>query len=321
MRLKPNNYVAPLFPVEKPNESAPVAPPLGRRITVDPGAIFAEPVVKQPTPIDYVSQGIGFNLKYAPLFVILAILAYGLAIKSHQDFWFGTVLFGTLSVIGYWALGFMENIFEPTSGHVVRSFFGYLVLKAEIASSERTQAMYYETEQMRLQNEQLTHEINLSRRDELLERMVQPQSQRNMLTTFDDEPVLEHPPIKADIYTIPQDEVDAPPWVDKTGKTLDILMSFVMDLYEKPDMLCEDGTLAKGVVAPWAKRSDNSEPVKNRIKDLIHQTTPRLFVLTESKLWRLNLKAYPDYDAACEAIESARVRNVGNVGVKTMKLQ
>jgi hypothetical protein len=66
MRLKPNNFVAPLANIEKPSESMPVAPPLGRRITVDPGAIFAEPVVKQPAPIDYVSQGIGFNLKYAP---------------------------------------------------------------------------------------------------------------------------------------------------------------------------------------------------------------------------------------------------------------
>ena len=57
MRLKPNNFVAPLTNIEKPSESLPIAPPLGRRITVDPGAIFAEPVVKQPTPIDYVSQG------------------------------------------------------------------------------------------------------------------------------------------------------------------------------------------------------------------------------------------------------------------------
>lgn len=54
----------------------PITPPMGRRITVDPGAIFAEPVVKQPAPIDYVAQGIGFNLKYAPLLVLCSLVLF-----------------------------------------------------------------------------------------------------------------------------------------------------------------------------------------------------------------------------------------------------
>lgn len=286
----------------------PIAAPLGRRITVDPGAIFAEPVVKQPTPIDYVSQGIGFNLKYAPLFVILAILAYGLAIKSHQDFWFGTVLFGVLSVVGYWLLGFMENIFEPTSGHVVRSFFGYLVLKAEIASSERTQAMYYETEQMRLENERLDKTIIEQKVIEQVNRHSLPQMTMNQLTSYEDADAFEddEPVSAAAAYTIPLAELQNPKDEART-----ILLDFLTDLYGQGDEVIKaDGRLAKGVVAPWVAKSDLSAPLKRKILDLINQTNPRIFSQEGTQPWRLNLKAYPDIHTALDALNASVTRNL-----------
>jgi hypothetical protein len=286
----------------------PITPPMGRRITVDPGAIFAEPVVKQPTPIDYVSQGIGFNLKYAPLFVILAILAYGLAIKSHQDFWFGTVLFGVLSVVGYWLLGFMENIFEPTSGHVVRSFFGYLVLKAEIASSERTQAMYYETEQMRLENERLKDSIIEHRVIEQVQRHSLPQPVMNQLTNFDDVEAFEddEPVNTKTAYTIPLSELQPPKDEART-----ILLDFLTDLYSQGDEVIKaDGRLAKGVVAPWVAKSDLSLPIKRKILDLINQTTPKLFTQEGTQPWRLNIVAYPDIHSAIEALDASVTRDL-----------
>ena len=309
MRLKPNNFVAPLATnIEKPNESLPIAAPLGRRITVDPGAIFAEPVVKQPTPIDYVSQGIGFNLKYAPLFVILAILAYGLAIKSKQDFWFGTVLFGTLSVVGYWMLGFMENVFEPTSGHVVRSFFGYLVLKAEIASSERAQAMYYETEQMRLENERMEKTIVAQRVIEQVQRHSLPQPVMNQLTNFDDAEPFEddEPASRKDVYTIPLDELKNPKDEART-----ILLDFLTDLYSQGDEVIKaDGTLKKGVVAPWVAKSDLSIPIKRKMLDLINQTLPKIFSQEGTQPWRLNIAAYPDIHSAIEALDVSVTRDL-----------
>lgn len=306
--MKPNNFVAPLTNIEKPSESLPVAPPLGRRITVDPGAIFAEPVVKQPTPIDYVSQGIGFNLKYAPLFVILAILAYGLAIKSKQDFWFGTVLFGTLSVIGYWMLGFMENIFEPTSGHVVRSYFGYKVLKAEIESSERTQAMYYETEQMRLENERLKNIIVEQKVIEQVNRHSLPQPVMNQLTNFDDAEAFEDEELtntKA-AYTIPLAELQS-----NKDEARTILLDFLTDLYSQGDEAIKaDGRLAKGVVAPWVAKSDLSIPIKRKILDLIGQTNPKIFSQEGTQPWRLNISAYPDIHSAIEALDASVTRDL-----------
>lgn len=307
-RLKPNNFVAPLTNIEKPSESLPVAPPLGRRITVDPGAIFAEPVVKQPTPIDYVSQGIGFNLKYAPLFVILAILAYGLAIKSKQDFWFGTVLFGTLSVIGYWMLGFMENIFEPTSGHVVRSYFGYKVLKAEIESSERTQAMYYETEQMRLENERLKNIIVEQKVIEQVNRHSLPQPVMNQLTNFDDADPFEddEPASRKDVYTIPLNELKNPKDEART-----ILLDFLTDLYSQGDEVIKpDGTLKKGTVAPWVAKSDLPIPIKRKMIDLINQTMPKLFTQEGTQPWRLNIAAYPDIHSAIDALNTSVTRDL-----------
>lgn len=306
--MKPNNFVAPLTNIEKPSESLPITPPMGRRITVDPGAIFAEPVVKQPTPIDYVSQGIGFNLKYAPLFVILAILAYGLAIKSKQDFWFGTVLFGMLSVIGYWMLGFMENIFEPTSGHVVRSYFGYKVLKAEIESSERTQAMYYETEQMRLENERLKNIIVEQKVIEQVNRHSLPQQVMNQLTNFndveafdDDEPVN----TKA-AYTIPLAELQS-----NKDEARTILLDFLTDLYSQGDEVIKaDGRLAKGIIAPWVAKSDLSIPIKRKILDLIGQTNPKIFSQEGTQPWRLNITAYPDIHSAIEALDASVTRDL-----------
>lgn len=309
MRLKPNNFVTPLSTsIEKPSESLPITPPMGRRITVDPGAIFAEPVVKQPTPIDYVAQGIGFNLKYAPLFVILAILAYGLAIKSHQDFWFGTVLFGVLSVVGYWLLGFMENVFEPTSGHVVRSFFGYLVLKAEIASSERTQEMYYQTEQMRLENERLKDSIIEHRVIEQVQRHSLPQVTMNQLTNFDDVEAFddEEPANTKAAYTIPLAELKS-----NKDEARTILLDFLTDLYSQGDEVIKaDGRLAKGVVAPWVAKSDLSLPIKRKILDLINQTTPKIFSQEGTQPWKLNLKAYPDIYSAIEALDASVTRDL-----------
>ena len=149
--------------------------------------------------------------------------------------------------------------------------------------------------------------------------MTQPQSAFNQLTTFEPEAEIIHAPVPAALlnrtYSMNIQELEKPEFMNKptrvTEDTLEILMSFVLDLYETPGKLTEDGTLAKGTIAPWAKRSDTPEPTKERIKDIINQTTPRLFTLTESKLWQLNIRAYPDYDSVCDAIETCRVRKRG----------
>jgi len=306
MRLKPNNFVTPMH-IEK---QEPLAPPTGRRITVDPGAIFNEPA-KQAPAIDYVAQGLGFNLKYLPLFIILAILSYGLAIKSHQDFWFGTVLFGTLSVIGYWLLGFMENVFEPTSGHVVRSFFGWLVLREDIRSAERVQAMYYRTEQMRLKNERLDKQIIEQRVIEQVERHSVRQSNMNQLISYeepDTEQFEDEQPntISRTVYTIPLSELRSPKDEART-----LLLDFVVDLYEQGDEAYKaDGTLRKDTKVPWSAKSDLSLPIKRQMLDLINQTTPRLFTQEDTQPWRLNIRAYPDATTAIDALNASVTRNL-----------
>lgn len=303
------NFVTTLAKTNSPvNEPTPIAPPGGRRISFDPGAIFAEPSTKQ-TPIDYVAQGIGFNVKYAPLFVVLAILAYGLAMKTGKDFWFGTVLFGALSVVGYWALGFMENVFEPTSGHVIRSFFGYLVLRADIASSERVQAMYYHVEKLRQENERIDKELIQQQISSQIERHSAPQSEMNLLTSYTEDFDEESEVSTAPAYTIDLKDLKSP--VDEARRQL---LHFIGDLYtvENDEFVCikPDGSLRKGIVAPWADSSDLSTTIKRRMLDIIKQTEPKLFYQEGTRPWQLNIRAYPGAGDAVAALDRTVTRSV-----------
>jgi hypothetical protein len=98
-----------------------------------------------------------------------------------------------------------------------------------------------------------------------------------------------------------------------TLAAMDVLTEFALKLYDSLEtdepLVKQDGTLVKGTIAPWAQRGVDtkgnkvSDNIKRRMDELISDTD--LFVLTESKLWRLDLFAYPDFDTACAAVEDA----------------
>lgn len=98
-----------------------------------------------------------------------------------------------------------------------------------------------------------------------------------------------------------------------TLAALDVLTGFALKLYESLDtdepLVKQDGTLVKGTIAPWSQRGTDEkgvkvpEPIKRRMDELIKATG--LFVLTDAKLWRLDLFIFPDFDTACAAIEDA----------------
>lgn len=98
-----------------------------------------------------------------------------------------------------------------------------------------------------------------------------------------------------------------------TLAAMDVLTEFALKLYDSLEteepLVKQDGTIIKGTVAPWSQRGLDSkgvkvaENVKRRIEELISATG--LFVLTDAKLWRLDLFIFPDFDTACAAIEDA----------------
>lgn len=98
-----------------------------------------------------------------------------------------------------------------------------------------------------------------------------------------------------------------------TLAAMDVLTEFALKLYDSLEtnepLVKQDGTIIKGTVAPWSQRGLDSkgvkvaENVKRRIDELISATG--LFVLTDAKLWRLDLFIFPDFDTACAAIEDA----------------
>ena len=287
-----SNYVAP-----EGKQQTTMQPP-ARRYTVDPGQIFVEPRTSQQPAIDYLRQAIGFNIKYAALSLILAILAYSLAARTGHNFTFGTVLFAGLSLAGYWALGFMENVFEPTSGHVVRSFFGWLVLREDIQSHERIQYMYWKAEWMRLQNERIEAEnVRLQIRAQV-ERHSLVQSELNRLSNYELQD---------------EDEEPSPEFMleQTTDEARAILLGFLGDLYRHRDECVKsDGNLKKGIVAPWTDSADCPAPTKRQMLDLLNQVEPRLFRQHGTRPWQLNVEDYPTIDEAIAAINEAKTRLV-----------
>lgn len=126
-----------------------------------------------------------------------------------------------------------------------------------------------------------------------------------MIEDYDDE-FLPEPPARKATPTKPKFDAT-------TMAAMDVLTEFALKLYdsletEEPQVK-QDGTIVKGVIAPWSQRgvdtkgNEVTEPVKRRMRELVSATG--LFVLGESKLWQLDLFTFPDFDTACSAVEDA----------------
>ena len=108
----------------------------------------------------------------------------------------------------------------------------------------------------------------------------------------------------------------APPTVPPVEPVTDVvrqrLLDFTTDLYLDRDSagayrkIHADGRLKKGVVAPWAFRSDLNQAQRKQLDELLRQLEPPLFRYDDStKQWALNLAHYKRVHHAVAAIDAA----------------
>jgi len=290
---------------------------------VNPAAAFDGREPRQPN-VDPLRRDLGFNVKYAPLAVVIVILAIGLGLQNNWSVGTSLIVFGVIAIMGYWLLGFTENVFDPYSGHVVKAFFGWLVLRRQIQANETIAVAYYTTEQKRLELQVTEKASQQEQRVAVERRLVAPQAEMNQLATYAPVHPPVHPPVSrealASVVQIDLEELPPPAWAkvpvqrNDGSAAVQALLDFVEDVYGQ-ELYGDDGTLKKGVRAPWAQRGTGrneaflSGNVKRQAVDMLGQITPPLFVFVEeTKLWRLNIDDYPEVEDAYSALDDVRVR-------------
>ena len=85
-------------------------------------------------------------------------------------------------------------------------------------------------------------------------------------------------------------------------RAADAIIDFLHMIFEEEGMMNADGVLAKGVVAPWAKRGTLPGPVKEMAKKIIEYEDEPIFFVNVSKLWQFNIKEYPTLEATTSIV-------------------
>lgn len=282
---------------------------------VNPAQAFDGRDIRQPN-VDPFRRGLEFNIKYAPLTIITLVLAAGLGMRNNWDFGTSAIVFAAISIAGYWLLGFTENVFDPYSGHVIKAFFGWLVLRHQISANERMTVAYYAVEQKRLEVDEIGKRAQVEQRQDVEKRLTAPQIDFNALATY------QHPPVRqeaiAEVSQINLDELQPPTWAkapvqnNDGKKAVQTLLDFVEDVYEQTQYT-EDGRLT--VVTPWSKRgtwrdgTSVPQPIKRQVEDMLAQIAPPLFSYSaDRKAWIINMEDYPDVTDAYNAIDEVVIR-------------
>lgn len=309
--MNKNNFVTPLAEATKNNYTVAVP----EIVPVNPSQAFDGRDLRQPN-VDPFRRGLEFNIKYAPLTVITLVLAVGLGMRNNWSFGTSAVVFAAISIAGYWLLGFTENVFDPYSGHVIKAFFGWLVLRHQISANERMTLAYYQVEQKRLEVDSMEKRLQLDQRAATERKLLLPQNDLNQLATY------QHPPISreamAAVSQISAEELAPPTWgkapaqTNDGSKALQTLLDFVEDVYEQTQYT-EDGRLT--ATTPWSKRgawrdgTSVPQPIKRQVEDMLAQITPSLFAYNpDSKAWTINIEDYPDVTDAYNAIDEVVIR-------------
>ncbi len=312
MNMNKNNFVAPLSAESSRNNYTIAVPEI---MPVNASQAFDGRDIRQPN-VDPFRRGLEFNIKYAPLTLITLVLAAGLGMRNNWDFGTSAVVFAAISIAGYWLLGFTENVFDPYSGHVIKAFFGWLVLRHQISANERMTIAYYAIEQKRLEVDGIEKAMQLEQRLGVEKRLTASQSDFNALATY------QHPPVRREaieeVSQINLDELPKPAWAkapvqnNDGAKATKTLLDFVEDVYDQAQYT-EDGRLT--AVTPWSKRgtwrdgTSVPQPVKRQVEDMLAQITPPLFSYSaDRKAWMINIEDYPDVTDAYNAVDEVVIR-------------
>lgn len=330
-----------VYPDSSPAELAPLPPAQAIQV-MPPAQVEIEDVlegkiraIERTSPL---LQAQAFMVKYAGMTFILAILSAGLVWYAALPAPVFLLLFGGMSIAGYFALGWLEAGHTSFGVERLRLREGASVLKRKIEADENVQLA-----QIELQAQILEAQREYNRQqDERLQARIQaqlarhetPQSTSNMVASYvppdyaTGSVAAVSPEVDTTLtppsYTVAKPahiayrhELEAPSFLrEKTQRRVRdearrTLTDFVASLYERDEAgswprLFEDGRIRRNVKTPMSARSGVSAPVREQIDGILRELDRcGVWLLRyddDQRLYRLNLDRYPAPDIALDAI-------------------
>ena len=330
-----------VYPDSQPAELAPLPPAQAIQI-LPPAQVQIEDVlegriraIERTSPL---IQAQAFTLKYAGLTIILAILAAGLVWYAALPAPVFLLLFGGMSTLGYFALGWLEAGHTSFGVERLRLREGAKVLRHKIDADTEVQLAQIELqasileaqkEYNRQQDERLQARISAQ-----LVRHETPQGTANMLASYlppdyaTGSVAAVSPEVDTTLtppgYTVAKPahvayrhELEVPSFLrEKTQRRVRdearrTLTDFVASLYARDESgswlhLHEDGRIRRNVKTPMSARSGLAAPVREQIDAILRELNACGVWLIrydeDQRLYRLNLDRYPAPDMAVDAI-------------------
>ena len=261
-------------------------------------------------PVDPLRVAWAFLVKYAALFVVSGILSWGITEQGGMGAVWGLLCFGVVIYLGYFAMMFLESVFERDSGHVVWAFFGWLVERKRIDAEKEVAISWHKVQAERLRLDAYEQRALAARRSALVDKQATPQSSRNQLANYvepevDDRDWSHLETIPATVLQ-PAKPAAVPIEKDNGIEAFVTFLDFVESVIENPEATNDRGILQVGT--PWGQRSEVPDPVKKQIKDMIGQFVPPILIFNNtSNRWKFNRDDYPDMHAVHGVMDKLRI--------------
>jgi hypothetical protein len=253
--------------------------------TAAPEDVFGRMAVRTVEHTSPMLAAQAFLVKYAGLTAILAVLSVGLVWWLQAPAPFALVLFAGLAIAGYWLLAWTEAVFTVAGVERHRLTQGAKVLRAQIDAE---------------------HDVRLAQ-VELQQSIVNSQREYNRQVAQ------RH---RAQLQAHMQPETDTPAWVRRPGRedtARRVLLDFTVSLYERDDAgdmhrVDSAGYIARDTVIPFGKRGGLTQAQRQQVTAVLAELDARgVWLLRfdkQKRLWQLNVRRYPDAQAAVDAIDS-----------------
>lgn len=303
-----------VYPDSSPAELAPLPPAQAIQV-LPPARIEIEDVlegriraIERTSPL---LQAQAFMVKYAGMTIILAILSAGLVWYAQAPAPVFLLLFGGMSIAGYFALGWLEAGHTSFGVERLRLREGAKVLRRKIDADENVQLAQIELQAQLLQAQR---EYNRQQDERLRERISAQvarhetaQSSANMVASYVPE---DYATAVDEVLTVPgyMEEQTQRRTHDEARRTL---AAFVASLYQENESgvwlhLHSDGRIRRNVKTPMSARSGVSAPVREQIDGILRELDNCGVWLIRydeaQRLYRLNIDRYYTPDVAVDAI-------------------
>lgn len=250
----------------------------------------AMPEINYPTeklydPMDIIRErealikSYSFLVKYVGLFVILVILSIGLLIDRSWSVSNGLIFLGVSSLIGYFCLGKMENVYTKEGIELTRLNQGTSVLKQKIRSEERIALA-----RMAYQNQAMQSQLDSC------EQYQTPTIQKS----------LSLPPVGSESEN-PSHSLSQSRQNQYNVRTK--LIQWLCKIYESENLIAGDGRILCTVL--WSARGELTPSERDQVLSMfqdIEDQTGLWVVRQDRNGWYLNLDRYSTPGRLCTLI-------------------